>query len=86
MAEIGYPDLISSTWNAISAPPRTPADILTRLNAAINEALKETQVRARFHELQLTLEGGTLGETKALIDKERRQWGRVVEAAGIQPE
>jgi tripartite-type tricarboxylate transporter receptor subunit TctC len=86
MAEVGYPKLISSTWNAISAPPRTPSDILLRLNAAINEALQDTQVRNRFQELQLIAAGGSLPETKALIERERLQWGEVVRAAGIQPE
>ena len=26
MAEAGYPDIVSETWNAISAPPRRPVD------------------------------------------------------------
>jgi tripartite-type tricarboxylate transporter receptor subunit TctC len=86
MAEIGYPKLISSTWNAISAPPRTPPEILLKLNAAINETLQDAQVRNRFRELQLITAGGTLPETKALIEQERLQWGEVVRAAGIQPE
>jgi tripartite-type tricarboxylate transporter receptor subunit TctC len=86
MAEIGYPKLISSTWNALSAPPRTPPDILLKLNAAINEALQDAQVRNRFRELQLITAGGSLAETKALIEVERAQWGEVVRAAGIQPE
>jgi tripartite-type tricarboxylate transporter receptor subunit TctC len=77
MAEVGYPKLISSTWNALSAPPRTPA---------INEALQDVQVRNRFRELQLITAGGSLAETKALIEVERGQWGEVVRAAGIQPE
>jgi tripartite-type tricarboxylate transporter receptor subunit TctC len=86
MAEVGYPKLISSTWNALSAPPRTPPDILLKLNAAINEALQDAQVRNRFRELQLITAGGSLAETKALIETERAQWGDVVRAAGIQPE
>jgi tripartite-type tricarboxylate transporter receptor subunit TctC len=86
MAEIGYPKLISSTWNAISAPPRTPSDILLKLNAAINEALQDGQLRNRFQELQLIVAGGSLADTKALIERERLQWGEVVRAAGIQPE
>ena len=86
MAEVGYPKLISSTWNALSAPPRTPPDILLKLNTAINEALQDAQVRNRFRELQLITAGGSLAETKALIEVERAQWGEVVRAANIQPE
>jgi len=86
MAEIGYPKLISSTWNAISAPPRTPSEILLKLNAAINESLRDKQVGDRFRELQLIAAGGSLAETKALIEQKRLQWGEVVRAASIQPE
>jgi tripartite-type tricarboxylate transporter receptor subunit TctC len=86
MAESGYPELISSTWNAISAPPKTPVEIVIKLNTAINEALADTQVRARFRELQLITAGGSPAVTKALIEQERQQWGRVVAAAGIKPE
>jgi tripartite-type tricarboxylate transporter receptor subunit TctC len=86
MAESGYPELVSSTWNAISAPPKTPAEIVIKLNTAINEALADTQVRARFRELQLITAGGSPATTKALIEQERQQWGRVVAAAGIKPE
>jgi tripartite-type tricarboxylate transporter receptor subunit TctC len=39
MAEAGYPDVVSETWNAISAPPRTPAPIVLKLNAAVDAAL-----------------------------------------------
>jgi tripartite-type tricarboxylate transporter receptor subunit TctC len=86
MVESGYPELISSTWNAISAPPRTPAEIVSRLNGTINEALQDDQVRRRFNELQLITAGGSLAVTKAVIEKERRQWGEVVATAGIKPE
>jgi tripartite-type tricarboxylate transporter receptor subunit TctC len=65
---------------------RTPAEIVARLNAAINEALQDAQVQGRFRELQLLTAGGSLAQTKAMIEKERRQWGEVVEAAGIKPE
>ena len=86
MVESGYPKLISSTWNAISAPPRTPAEIVIKLNAAINEALQEGQVQARLRELQMIPAGGSPAVTKTLIETERRQWGEVVQAAAIKPE
>ena len=86
MVEAGYPTLVSATWNAISAPPGTATGVLETLNLAINAVLADTQVRSRFRELQLITAGGSRAETKALIEAERRQWGEVVRAAGIQPE
>jgi tripartite-type tricarboxylate transporter receptor subunit TctC len=86
LAEAGHPELVTSTWNALSAPPGTPAAIVARLNAAVNETLQDAHVQSRFRELQLTAASGGPAETKAMIAKERRQWGEVVQAAGIQPE
>ncbi len=86
MAEIGYPALISSTWNAMSAPPKTPEAIVKKLNAEINAILLESQIQSRFRDLQLIPAGGDIQDTKALIEKERQQWGDVVKSANIQPE
>jgi tripartite-type tricarboxylate transporter receptor subunit TctC len=86
LAESGYPDLVSSTWNAISAPPNTPDAIVLKLNNEINAVLQESPIQSRFMDLQLNVAGGTTSETAALIVKERAQWGAVVRAANIQPE
>ena len=48
MAELGYPGIISNTWNLLSAPPKTPQAIVLKLNRAINEVLAEGDVRKRF--------------------------------------
>src|SRR5215471_14311248 len=67
MPESGYPQVISETWNAISAPPKTPAAIVARLNAAINDALHESDVAARFRDLQLLVGGGDLATTRTFV-------------------
>ena len=40
MDEAGVPGFRSNTWNALMAPPKTPAAITAKLNQAINEVLK----------------------------------------------
>jgi tripartite-type tricarboxylate transporter receptor subunit TctC len=86
LGEIGYPSLVSATWNAISAPPHTPAAIVERLNGEIDAILHDPKMAGRFRELQLIPAGGGTAETEAAIEKERQQWGAVVKAANIQPE
>lgn len=86
LVESGYPDFISSTWNALSAPPGTPPALLTQLNAAIEDVLQDKAIQTRFSELQMTTVGGSLAQTKNEIEKERQQWGEVVRAAGIEPQ
>src|SRR5262249_9492880 len=39
MIEQGVTDFRADTWNALMAPPKTPASILARLNQAINDIL-----------------------------------------------
>ena len=86
LAEIGLP-ISTDTWNALSAPPKTPAAIVARLNHAVNAALKEPDVRARLRELK-TIIGGSGGPADAaqFVAAQRQQWGDLVHAAGLEPQ
>jgi tripartite-type tricarboxylate transporter receptor subunit TctC len=83
MAEAGFPEVVSETWNAISAPPRTPSPITLKLNAAINEILREPDVTSRFRELQVLVGGGDVAATRKFVEDERQMWGKVIQAAGV---
>jgi len=86
LAEVGLP-ISTDTWNAISAPPKTPAAIVAKLNVAVNAALKQPDVRQRLHDLK-TIIGGDGGppEAEKFVASERRQWGELVHAAGLEPQ
>jgi tripartite-type tricarboxylate transporter receptor subunit TctC len=83
MAEAGFPEVVSETWNAISAPPKTPPAVVARLNAAVNAALDEPDVRARFRDLQVLAGGGDTAATRKFIEDQRQLWGKVIKAAGV---
>ena len=83
MAEAGYPDIVSETWNAISAPPKTPEPIIRKLNAAINAALQEPEVLARLRELQVPVGGGDEAQTRRFVEEQRTLWGKVIKAASV---
>ena len=57
----------SGTWNAIAAPPKTPAAIVTKLNAAIDAVLKSPDVQAKFAKINLHAAGGTPAEAFVVI-------------------
>jgi tripartite-type tricarboxylate transporter receptor subunit TctC len=63
LAEVGL-SISTDTWNAISAPPKTPAAIVAKLNAAVNAALREPDVRQRLRDLK-TVIGGDNGPADA---------------------
>jgi tripartite-type tricarboxylate transporter receptor subunit TctC len=50
-AQAGLPQYKFDGWFGLGAPAGVPRDILERLNAALNEALKDPSVRVRFEEI-----------------------------------
>jgi tripartite-type tricarboxylate transporter receptor subunit TctC len=84
--EIGVKGCESDTWNAISAPPKTPAAIVEKLNAAINEALKSPDVVEHFRRLHLEPGSGSPAEFAQFVKDETLRWGNVIRAAGLKPE
>ena len=52
MAEAGYGGFIESFWVGIVAPAGTPARIVAKLNAAINQALQSTEIRSGLAKLE----------------------------------
>jgi tripartite-type tricarboxylate transporter receptor subunit TctC len=81
--EAGVPDFKSDTWNAIAAPPRTPATIVAKLNTAINDVLAMPDVRTHFADISMQPVGGTPEDLARLIKTETERWGEVIRAANI---
>jgi tripartite-type tricarboxylate transporter receptor subunit TctC len=86
LIELGMPDLVSDSWNAISAPPKTPKPIVAKLNRAINDIIAEPDTKARFRELNLLAAGGSPEDMAKLKREETERWTKVIRDAEIQPE
>jgi tripartite-type tricarboxylate transporter receptor subunit TctC len=86
MIEAGIPNFVSDTWNAISAPPGTPAAIVAKLNKAINDAMADPETEKRFAELQIIKVGGSPAAMRKLIQDDTQRWGEVIKRAGITAE
>jgi tripartite-type tricarboxylate transporter receptor subunit TctC len=86
LAEMGFPAIVSNTWNILAAPPKTPQAILTTLNRAIDEALADKDTMKRFAAMETTVEGGSLDVAKKYVGADRERWQKVISAAGIQAE
>jgi tripartite-type tricarboxylate transporter receptor subunit TctC len=83
--ESGVPDFLSDTWNAISAPPKTPPAIVAKLNAAIVDILKMPDIRERLKALNTTPESMTPAQAGAFIKADMQRWSGVIKAANIAP-
>jgi tripartite-type tricarboxylate transporter receptor subunit TctC len=86
LIEVGVPNFVSDTWNAISAPPKTPKPIIAKLNRAINDILDEPETKARFRQLNLTAGGGSPEDMAKLKKEETERWTKVIRDAGIEPQ
>ncbi len=86
IAESGIPGYETYTWNALFAPAKTPADVVSRLNASANKALIDPVVAGRMKEFSATIVGSTPEELGAHVKAELAKWKPVVDGAHIQIE
>jgi tripartite-type tricarboxylate transporter receptor subunit TctC len=82
----GFAGYDASTWGGILAPAGTSKDIVTKLNAAINDALKLDDVRTRLIGAGIEIQSGTPERFGDVIKSEVDKWGRITKEAGIVPE
>ncbi len=84
MAEAGYPDVEMSTWYGISAPAKTPPDIIARLDAAIAQVLKSETLKRKF-----ALQGAEVfykdaKDYAAFLQSEAKRMLPLINAAGMR--
>lgn len=81
--EQGVPDFAVRSWTGLFAPRGTPEAIVTRLGAAVREALASPQISARLIAIASEPMIMTPQETDAFVRQEYERWAPVVRAAGI---
>jgi len=82
--EQGYPTLEFSSWFGIVAPAKTPADILAKLSADIQEAMKAPDAKAKMEEAGFRVTGTTAYEFARIIAADTVTWGKAVAATGFK--
>jgi tripartite-type tricarboxylate transporter receptor subunit TctC len=87
--EAGLPEFYMSVWHGLWAPKGTPPHVMARLNAAVVDALADSNVRARLADLgqdiptsEQQTPDGLASYQKAEIEK----WWPVIKAANIKAE
>lgn len=83
-AEGGLPDFVASAWFAMAAPPGTPAPVARKLNAAIAEILKMSDVQQKFVAQGAEVAGGSPAEMTTFMDAERVRWKKVIDTANVK--
>lgn len=79
-----FPGFDSVTWFGFLMPAGTPADLVAKMNEAVNAALKSPDVRAKLAGEGGEVIGGSSAEFSAFIKKELASWAPVVKASGAK--
>ncbi|MDF3839891.1 tripartite tricarboxylate transporter substrate binding protein [Cupriavidus basilensis] len=77
-------DFEASSWSALYAPARTPPEVVKRLSAEVDVALKNPNIAKRLRELGAVPAGGTPERLGQFQREEQEKWAKVIETARIK--
>jgi tripartite-type tricarboxylate transporter receptor subunit TctC len=73
-------------WYGILAPPKTPPEIVRRLNAEVTKALANPEVRRKLQAQGAESLGSTPEQYAAYLKSEVERWGRLIKSSGVEPD
>ncbi len=82
--EQGYPNLEFTSWFGIVAPARTPADIVAKLSADIQKAVKAPEGKAKMEDAGFRVTGTSREEFARIMAADTVTWGKAVAATGFK--
>lgn len=84
VAESGLSGFEAIAWNGVIAPAAIPTDVVTRLNAVLDAALRDPAVAARLRASGLEPVGGSPAVFAALIRSEAEKWAPIIRRTGVK--
>lgn len=84
MAEEGYADFVLRSFDGMTVRAGTPREVTERLNAELNKALAQPEVRERLAALALEPEPMAPATFRSVVAGESERWLRIGRAAGIK--
>lgn len=85
LVELGYPELVVTTWYALSGPAGLPMDIVDRLNREVNKAMDVPKVREHLAQETVQTKPMTPDEMTRFMKSEVDKWVPVVKAMNLAP-
>jgi len=83
MIEAGLPDFDISAWYVMFAPAGTPKDVMARLNAEVNKAIADADLRRTLGEQGVEFTGGTPEYADRFVRGEVERWSRIIKTKGM---
>ena len=78
------PGFEASAWYGIVAPPKTPKEIIDKINADVNEALRQPQVQDQLKKLSAGIFGGSVDKASTYMHQEVDRWAAVIRSAKVE--
>jgi tripartite-type tricarboxylate transporter receptor subunit TctC len=78
------PGFEAVAWYGIVAPPKTPKGITDKINADVNEALRQPEVQNHLQKLSAGIFGGSVDQTSTYLREEIDRWDAVIKSAKIE--
>jgi tripartite-type tricarboxylate transporter receptor subunit TctC len=83
ISSLGLPNAAASVWWGFCAPKGTPADVVAKLNDALDKALADATVQTRLSELGAVTTPGSAADFGKFVQDETVKWSRVIKAGNI---
>ena len=77
LSELGFSDLVATTWYGLSGPAGVPGDIVQKLNEAVRGILDRPEVRRRLQIEAILTKPMTADEFTRFMASEIDKWGPV---------
>ncbi|MFL6692851.1 MAG: tripartite tricarboxylate transporter substrate-binding protein, partial [Ramlibacter sp.] len=84
VVEAGHKQLVLDNFFGLSGPAKMPADVVARLNAAVNEILGQAEIRKKMGELGIATTPATPAAFTAFVKEQVAQLAPTVKAAGVK--
>jgi putative tricarboxylic transport membrane protein len=85
-AEAGYPTLIVENFYGLVTRAGVPADVLKRLEAAVQTSLADPEYRAGLAKQGAAVSEASAAQYRDLLRSETERWGPIARAAGLKLE
>ena len=86
VAESGYPGFEALSWQGLFAPAGTPPELVARISAEVNKAIRTPDIQDYFASRGFLIEGTTPAAFKAFVQAELKKWSAIVAASGARPD
>ncbi|HTV38509.1 MAG TPA: tripartite tricarboxylate transporter substrate binding protein [Xanthobacteraceae bacterium] len=83
MDELGYPGMPPDSWQAIVAPAGTPASIVEKINAVVNQGLATPELKEKIIRLGGQPQPESVADFAAYIVSQYKRWGDVIRITGV---